>query len=124
MEIGAFGNREDPAERVASDFAVHEFCNFQNIGTVFADPVVSGKTAIENAFLHIAGHFLSTDQHAFDFRVVNGGEIRAGIDFDLISGLGEHIGRRLFQTSFGKSEHQFICHIISPEWCFILKRII
>ena len=112
MDVGVFRNGEHPAERIAADFSVNEFGNFDDVGAVFADPVVSGESAVEDALFHIAGHFLRADEHTFDFGIVNRGEIRTGVDRDLITGFGEHIGCRLFQTAFRKSEHQFVCHIV------------
>ena len=108
VNIGIFRHGKDPAQRIASDFSINEFRNFHNIRIVFTDPVISGQSAVENAFFDIAGHFLSTDQHAFDFRIIDRREIGPRTDLYFISGFGKHIRGCLFETPFRQAQHQFL----------------
>ena len=112
LDVGIFRHGEDPAERVSADFPVNQFGGFHHIGPVFLDPVKAGETAVQDSFFDVLGHFLSADQHTFDFRVVNRGIIGPGADFDFVARLGEHGGRRCFEASFRNTEHEFIAHVL------------
>ena len=72
VDSGVFRHGENPAERIAPDFAVNELRGFDHIGAVFLNPVETGQSAVKNSFLDITGHFLSADQHTFDIRIVDG----------------------------------------------------
>jgi len=86
---GVVGNAEDPADGFAADFGEHQFADFMDIGFVFEDPVVAGDPGIENALLNIAGHFLSADEEALDFDIVDFGVVGAGGELDVVTGFAE-----------------------------------
>ena len=45
-------------------------------------PVEPGQAGVEHAVLDVARHLLRADQHAFDLRIVDAGEIRPAADGD------------------------------------------
>ena len=112
FDTRGFGDRQDPAQRIAADFAVNQFRSLIHVRTVFLDPVKSGQAAVQHAFFHVARHFLRTDQHAFDLRIVDRRIIGTRTDLNFIACFGEHRHGRFFQTAFRESQHQLChCHI-------------
>ena len=101
VNVGVVGRGQHPTQGLAADFAVNEFGDFHDVGAIFDDPVMAGEAAVKQAFLDVAGHLLGADEHAFDFLVVDGRVVGAGLDVDFVAGAAEHIDGGFFQAAFG-----------------------
>ena len=77
-----------------------------HVGSCFQDPVVSGDTGIEDAIFDVSSHFLGSDEHAFYFRIVDGWEIGAGGEFDVVSSAAEESCGGFLETSCRDTKFQ------------------
>ena len=106
------GHGQHPAHFAETLLGVDQVGDGDHIGLVLVDPVAPGETGIENAVFDVARHFLRTDEHALDLRIVDAGEIGAAGGGDLESGAAEEIDGGVFQAAFGNAE--FELHRLSP----------
>ena len=78
-DCGIFGNGEHPADASEALLGIDEFGEFVHVGAGFDDPIVAGNAGVERAGLDVAGHFLCANEQAFDFGIVDGGNIAARV---------------------------------------------
>src|SRR5215475_11498964 len=71
-----FGDSQHPAHLAAALFRINEIANRVYFQPTLDHPITPGKSSIEEAVLNVARHLLSTNQHAFDLRIVDLGEVR------------------------------------------------
>ena len=111
-EGGGFGDGEDPADFAEALLGVDEVGDGDDVGLDFLDPVAAGEAGIEDAVFDVAGHFLGADEHAFDFGIVDGGEVGAAGGGDGEAGAAEEIDGGVFEAAFGDAE--FELHGLAP----------
>src|SRR5262249_37149898 len=71
---------------------------------VFGNPIEPRQSRIEHAFADVPRHLLRADQHAFDFRIVDRGEIRTRADIDVEPRAREQLHGRILQRALGDAE--------------------
>ena len=98
------GHGQDPAGRLAADFAELEFADFVDFGAVFDDPIVAGQTAIQVAQLDIAADFLGADEADEQMFIVHVWRVGTAADLDVVTGLGHFSQGGFLQTAFGQSQ--------------------
>jgi hypothetical protein len=95
------GYGQDPARRLACDFAEEELADFMDAGSVLLHPVVPGDTAIQVAKLDIAADFLGADHPDLQFRVVHVRNIGTAVDGNIPARLGHLLDGGFLQAAFG-----------------------
>jgi hypothetical protein len=102
-----FGHRQHPAHFAEALLGVDEIGDVLDLRFVLLHPVAAGESGVENSVFDVTRHLLRTNQHAFDFRVVNRRKIGAAAGGDLESGAAEEIHSSVFETPFGNSKFEF-----------------
>ena len=64
------------------------------------------QPGIEDTVSDVTRHLLGTNQHAVDFRIVDGGEVRSRVDPDDITCALKELQRGILQRSLGNAEFQ------------------
>src|SRR3954470_738340 len=75
--------------------------------------------------LDVAGHLLRANEHAFDLRVVDRGEVGTPVCVDVKSGAREQRDGRVLQTAFGNAKadfHRFTSAAVGWKSMFLVKQ--
>ena len=112
VEAAAGGHSEYPAHFAEALLGVDEVGDGDYVGFVLGNPIESGKSRVEDAVFDIARHFLGADEHALDFRIVDGGEVGAAAGGDVEAGAAEEVDGGVLEAAFGNAE--FELHALPP----------
>ena len=111
LEGGGFGDGEHPADFAEALFGVDQVGDGYDIGFDSPRPSRAGEAGVENAVFDVARHFLGADEHAFDFGIVDGGEVGARAGGDVEAGAAEEIDGGVFEAAFGDAEFELHCFV-------------
>ena len=101
-----FRHAEHPSRLESRGAAVDQVANFDDVGFVFHDPVVTGQTAVEETVLDVATDLLGSHETAVEFGIVDRRAIRTGIRRDFPTRFGEEGFGRILETALGQAEHE------------------
>src|SRR5687768_12505640 len=77
-------------------------------------PVEAGQPGVEHALADVARHFLRANQHALDFRIVDGGEVGPRADVDVEAGAREQLDGSVLQRPLGEAQLE-LHGIVTPS---------
>src|SRR5205823_12715182 len=63
--------------------------------------------------LHVPGHLLGANQHAFNLGIIGRGEIRTSISENIQAGAAEKLQGSFLRTALGHTQTNF--HLVAPE---------
>src|SRR6185503_20603186 len=113
LEFRFFGRCQDPANSAVALFRVNQIddrldhSRTPRAEFVLRNPVQAGQAGVQNTVGNVARHLLRPDEHAFDLRIVDGGEVRARIQTNLKSGPVEQLNGRVLQRSLRYAQLEF-----------------
>src|SRR6185437_6246404 len=102
----SFRSGENPPDLAETLLRVNEIGNCFDVRVVFRYPIPAGQTGVENAVFNVAGHLLSPNQHAFNFRIIDGWEITSAAGGNFVTRAPEQIDGGVFQAAFRDAELQ------------------
>jgi len=97
----ASGTQRTQRDFWAEASAVDQLADLDHVRVVLLDPILAGETAIEEAMLDVAGHFLGADEAAVEGGVVEGRPVGAAALGDRKAGAGEELEGGLLEASLG-----------------------
>ena len=72
----------------------------------FDNPIVASDASVKNTIVYIPRHFLSADEQALDFVVVDAGKVRSRRELDVVAGLSKKFAGRFLQTASRDTQFQ------------------
>src|SRR5581483_194071 len=110
LKTGILRHGQNPAHLPAALFGIDKIGDSLDNESAFNYPITASQSGIEKPVLDVARHLLRSDQHAFNLRVVDAGEIRATTSVDVETRASEEGDGRVLQAAFGNAEanlHRF-----------------
>src|SRR4029077_18415816 len=101
---GILRDREHPAHFAAALFCIYKVGNGLDFESAFDDPISTCEPSVQKSMLDITRHLLGADQHALNFRIVDGREIGAAVGVNVEPGAREQCHGRVLEAALRNSK--------------------